>query len=80
MKEEFRTTEHTLDASGLVCPEPLMLVRNRVRKMTSGSVLHVLATDPSTDRDFHNYCRFLGHVMLAEAHEGDTYVYWIKKG
>ena len=35
-----------LDARGLRCPEPLMLVRNKIRELPDGNVLQVLATDP----------------------------------
>jgi tRNA 2-thiouridine synthesizing protein A len=70
----------TLDATGLVCPEPLMIVRNKVREMASGQVIHVLATDPSTSRDFHNFCRFMGHELLAEEAQGERLEYWIRKG
>lgn len=69
-----------LDATGLLCPEPLMIVRNRVREMARGEVLHVMATDPSTSRDFHNFCRFMGHDLLAEERQGDRFEYWIRKG
>ena len=68
-----------LDARGLVCPEPLMIVRNKVREMASGEVLHVIATDPSTSRDFHNFCRFMGHALLAEERQDDRFEYWIRK-
>ena len=74
------TSDSTLDATGLVCPEPLMLVRNRVRGMAAGEVLHVLATDPSTGRDFRDFCRFLGHALLAERGDGSRFEYWIRKG
>jgi tRNA 2-thiouridine synthesizing protein A len=74
------TTDHSLDASGLICPEPLMLVRNRVREMRSGEVLYIKATDPSTGRDFTNFCRFMGHALLAEKRCDAIYHYWIKKG
>ncbi len=69
-----------LDAMGLVCPEPLMIVRNKVREMSSGQVLHVLATDPSTGRDFRNFCRFMGHELVAEQAHDDRFEYWIRKG
>ena len=55
-------------------------MRNRVREMASGAVLHVLATDPSTGRDFQNFCRFMGHELLAEERDGDRFEYWIRKG
>jgi len=69
-----------LDASGLTCPEPLMLVRNAMRDMSSGKVLHVIATDPSTDRDFTNYCRFMGHQLLNHEVRGAVHHYWLRKG
>ena len=69
-----------LDTSGLVCPEPLMLVRNAVRDMTTGDVLYVLATDPATERDFTNFCRFLGHEMLSHESSGGTHHYRLRKG
>ena len=72
--------DYCLDASGLVCPEPLMLVRNRVREMRTGEVLHVLATDHTTERDLTNFCRFLGHQMLSHELNGTTYHYRLRKG
>lgn len=69
-----------IDATGLLCPEPLMIVRNRVRSMRPGETLHVTATDPSTSRDFHNFCRFMGHELVAEEQRGDVFEYWIRKG
>lgn len=72
--------DEQLDAMGLLCPEPLMLVRNRVREMASGEVLHITATDPSTRRDFQNFCRFMGHELVAETQEDDCYEFWIRKG
>lgn len=68
-----------LDALGLVCPEPLMLVRNRVRTLDAGQVLHVAATDPSTRRDLHNFCRFMGHEMVHERERDGRFEYWIRK-
>lgn len=69
-----------IDATGLVCPEPLMIVRNRVREMRSGQVLHVVATDPSTGRDFSNFCRFMGHELVSSLERDDRLEYWIRKG
>lgn len=71
--------DQQLDATGLKCPEPLMLVRQRVREMEAGGILHITATDPSTHRDFLNFCRFLGHELLAAETEGDVLEFWIQK-
>ena len=72
--------DHCLDATGLICPEPLMLVRNRVREMRAGEVLHVVATDPTTERDFTNFCRFMGHQLLSHELKGSTHHYLLRKG
>jgi TusA-related sulfurtransferase len=36
-------SDDELDATGLICPEPLMLARNRVRTMASGQVIRAPA-------------------------------------
>jgi tRNA 2-thiouridine synthesizing protein A len=72
--------DHEIDAVGLICPEPLMLVRNRVRGMTAGQVVHVVATDPAADRDFRDFCRFLGHELVDTRKHGDRLEFWIRKG
>jgi tRNA 2-thiouridine synthesizing protein A len=76
---ERRQELEELDAQGLLCPEPLMLVRHKIREMSVGEVLHITATDPSTDRDFANFCRFLGHELERSKLEGPVLEFWIKK-
>lgn len=76
-----------LDARGLYCPEPVMMLHNKVRDMKSGDVLEVIATDPSTTRDIPKFCSFLGHELVlqeelaVEASEKvKEYRYLIRKG
>lgn len=63
-----------------MCPEPLMLVRNKIRELEAGQVLHITATDPSTHRDFINFCRFMGHELARSEVDGKILEYWIIKG
>lgn len=75
------TCDHTLDATGLLCPEPVMLMHNRIRDMAVGEVILVLATDPSTRRDIPDFCRFLGHELVTQDEADGTYRYRVcKKG
>lgn len=71
--------DHIIDTAGLVCPEPLMIARNTMRQMATGEVLCIEATDPSTERDFTQFCHFLGHALLASEQTADLYRYWIRK-
>jgi tRNA 2-thiouridine synthesizing protein A len=69
-----------IDATGLVCPEPLMIARNKVREMQPGETVYVVATDPSTIRDFRNFCRFMGHSLRELGVTGDRLEFIIEKG
>ncbi len=53
------TVDAVLDATGLNCPEPVMMLHNKVRDLAGGAMLKVIATDPSTQRDIPKFCVFL---------------------
>jgi len=74
--------DHEIDATGLICPEPLMVLRNKVRDVSPGEIVYVVTTDPSTVRDFTNYCRFLNHELVAreEDQAAGIYRFLIRKG
>ena len=74
------TIAKKLDACGLICPEPVMLLHKAIREIKTGEVLEVLATDPSTQRDIPKFCQFLGHQLMLEEVAGDNYIFHLKKG
>lgn len=76
-----------LDARGLCCPEPVMLLHKAIAEISEGELLRVLATDPTTERDIPQFCRFLGHTLIAQegvaptdGTENGEYVYTLRKG
>lgn len=72
--------DYELDAKGLRCPEPVMMLHNKVRDMAVGETLKVIATDPSTTRDIPKFCNFLGHELLQQVEQQEIFFYLIKKG
>ena len=56
MTDLFSSPDHTLDAQGLRCPEPVMMVRKTVRNMQTGETLLIIADDPATTRDIPGFC------------------------
>lgn len=68
-----------LDTRGLYCPEPVMLLHNKIRDIAAGQILEVVATDPATQRDIPRFCTFLGHDLLAQREEAGEYRYWLRK-
>jgi tRNA 2-thiouridine synthesizing protein A len=84
IEEDVLNYDIQIDARGLHCPEPLMLVKNKVRELTGGDVLHILATDPTTERDFEHFCQFMKHDYLGVDRDGwqgdsDVLQFWIRK-
>ncbi len=80
MSNNFSDANHQLDALGLRCPEPVMMVRKSVRKMQQGETLLIIADDPATTRDIPSFCEFMDHTLLASQTESTPYQYLIKKG
>ncbi|WP_018623731.1 sulfurtransferase TusA [Kangiella aquimarina] len=76
----FDQYDRKLDALGLRCPEPVMMVRLNVRKMADGEVLLVVADDPSTTRDIPKFCTFMDHQLIGSDTDQLPYKYLIKKG
>lgn len=73
------TNSHQLDTTGLICPEPIMLLHKTIRQANSGDIILMRATDPASCRDVANFCRHLGHKLLKNHQENGVYHYTIEK-
>ncbi len=71
--------ERELDARGLYCPEPVMMLHNAIRDMAEGELVRVLADDPSTQRDIPKFCSFLGHELCQQEIVDQEFHYLIRK-
>jgi tRNA 2-thiouridine synthesizing protein A len=76
----FESANYQLDAIGLRCPEPVMMVRLKIREMQVGETVTVIADDHSTTRDIPSFCRFMEHELLDSQSATSPYQYLIKKG
>ena len=68
-----------VDAKGLKCPEPIMLLHKAIRESRHGDVIEVFATDPSTERDIDKFCEFLGHKLLKKEIDNDNFYYLVER-
>lgn len=80
MTIEFDNADKELDALGLRCPEPVMMVRLEIRNMQDGQTLLIHADDPATKRDIPNFCRFMDHKLVAQQIDELPYQFLVKKG
>ncbi|WP_225639584.1 sulfurtransferase TusA [Candidatus Profftia sp. (ex Adelges kitamiensis)] len=80
MNNIFSNPDKILDTLGLICPEPLMMVRRIIRYMEDGQTLLLITNDPSTTRDIPGFCNFMDHQMIAKNTETIPYCYLLRKG
>ena len=50
-----------VDANGLICPEPIMMLHKAINDSIDGAIIELEATDPTAERDVKKFCHFLGH-------------------
>ena len=69
-----------VDASGLLCPLPVLKARKRLKGMASGTVLRLIATDPAAVGDVPHFCRESGHELVGQQEEGEgARIYLIRR-
>ena len=69
----------TLDATGLLCPLPVLKARKRLQGIASGEVLKLLADDPAAVIDVPHFCAESGHILVSQSDDGPTQTYLIRK-
>lgn len=68
-----------LDATGLLCPMPLLKAKRALNAMASGEKLRVTATDQGSVRDFQVFAEQSGHTLLASDEADGIYVHILQK-
>ncbi len=63
---ELPQPDHTVDASGLKCPLPILRAKKALAGMESGQILRVITTDPHAGADFDAFCKQTGNPLLAQ--------------
>ena len=71
---------HELDATGLLCPLPVLKARKRLQGLSSGDEFHVPADDPAAVIDIPHFCSEAGHTLVDMSHQGTAQLYVIRKG
>lgn len=70
--------DQELDACGLNCPLPILRAKKSLSGMDSGKVLHIIATDPGSVKDFEAFSKQTGNDLL-DSNENDGKFYFLIK-
>ena len=71
--------DEELDASGLNCPLPILRAKKALAGMEAGKILHIIATDPGSVKDFEAFARQTGNELMESKEEGGKFLFLIKK-
>lgn len=68
-----------LDVRQLACPLPILRTKKSLSQMSSGAVLHIIATDPGSIKDFEMFCRQTGNELLSSTEQDGEYIFLIRR-
>lgn len=71
--------DEELDASGLNCPLPILRAKKALGGLESGKILHIIATDPGSVKDFEAFSKQTGNELMESKEDGGKFYFLIKK-
>ena len=71
--------EHELDATGLLCPLPVLKARKRLMALGPGDRLRLRTDDPAAIVDVPHFCTEAGHRLLSSDEDGAAQIWLIEK-
>ena len=74
-----QVVNRTLDLRGLYCPEPLFKTKIAIDSMTVGSLLEVIADDPTAEDDMSSWARRTGQELISITRIGRELHFLIRK-
>lgn len=81
MTDETFLDAQILDATGLLCPLPVLRARKRLMDMKPGEMLRLRATDPMARIDIPHFCAEAGHELVeTSGPEGEVCEFLIRRG
>ncbi|WP_370401574.1 sulfurtransferase TusA family protein [Sulfitobacter sp. JB4-11] len=73
-------TDTELDATGLLCPLPVLKLRKRLGALDAGAILTLRADDPAAIVDVPHFCAEAGHDLVETREDGAAQLYVVRKG
>ncbi len=73
-------SEKIIDATGLLCPLPVLKLRKHLKSMEFGDIVLINADDPAAAIDIPHFCNEAGHKLISkEPSEDGSIRYKVKK-
>ena len=71
--------DQVLDASGLLCPMPIVKTNKAIKELQSGQILKVIATDAGYPPDIEAWSRQTGNPLLNSFVDDGKFIVLLQK-
>ena len=71
--------DRVIDARGLMCPGPILMLTLTLTSMPKGSIVMVIARDPAFEEDLKSWSAYTGNEILDVRRRGEEVIAIIKK-
>ena len=68
-----------LDATGLLCPLPVLKLRKRMKALAVGGQITLRADDPAAVVDVPHFCAESGHELVEMREEAGAQIFVVRK-
>ncbi|MBU3259584.1 sulfurtransferase TusA family protein [Roseovarius sp. PS-C2] len=68
-----------IDATGLLCPLPVLKLRKRLTALAAGQYIEMRADDPAAVVDVPHFCNESGHELISITETDGAQVYLLRK-
>ena len=80
-QSEIMNIADEIDATGLLCPLPVLKLRKRIKHINKGHVIKIFTDDPAAELDIPHFCNETNNKILKKKQEKDNigFTFYIMK-
>jgi len=80
-QSEIMNIADEIDATGLLCPLPVLKLRKRIKGINKGQVIKIFTDDPAAELDIPHFCNETNNKILKKTQEkGQTrFTFYVMK-
>ena len=80
-KKNHMDIAEEIDATGLLCPLPVLKLRKRIKNINKGQVIKIFSDDQAAELDIPHYCNEAKHKIIKKNNGKDNrgFTFYIMK-
>ena len=71
--------DRVFDASGLMCPMPVVKAAREMKALEPGQILKIIATDRGSIADIPAWVSDTGNELLSSSVDGSKFIFFVRK-